>query len=48
MRTAKLSILGMYEYNSGIFDLLVLPDGIVKDDIITNICGVLIMKCCVL
>lgn len=39
MRTAKLSILGMYEYNSGIFDLLVLPDGIVKDDIITNICG---------
>lgn len=39
MRTATLSILGMYNYNPGIFDLFSLPDGINKDDIITNICG---------
>lgn len=39
MRTATLSILGMYEYNNGIFDLFSLPDGVNKDDVITNICG---------
>ena len=39
MRTATLSILGMYEYNNGVFDLFTLPDGVNKDEVITNICG---------
>lgn len=39
MRTAKISILGMFNYNPGIFDFLTLPEGVSKEDIITNICG---------
>lgn len=35
---ASLSILGLYEYNEGIFDNLELPDGVDRDILIPEIC----------
>ena len=35
---ASLSILGLYQYNEGIFDNLELPDGIDRDILIPEIC----------
>lgn len=33
-----LTIMGLYEYDSTIFDNLVIPDGIVREDLINSIC----------
>lgn len=37
MRRATLSILGLYNYNSHLFDDMVVPVGVVKDNLVNNI-----------
>lgn len=37
MRRATLSILGLYNYNSHLFDDMVVPAGVVKDNLVNNI-----------
>ena len=38
-RAANISILGLYNWDKTLFDLLTLPDGLSKDDLINNICS---------
>ena len=38
-RTANISILGLYNWDKTLFDLLTLPDELSKDDLINNICS---------
>ena len=38
-RESKISIIGLYEYDSTIFDELVLPEGVDRDIIIPSICA---------
>ena len=37
MRQATMSILGLYNYNSHLFDDMVVPVGVVKDNLVNNI-----------
>ena len=37
MRQATMSILGLYNYNSHLFDDMVIPAGVVKDNLVNNI-----------
>ena len=38
-RTANMSIMALYGWDNTLFDLLTLPDGLSKDDLIKNICS---------
>ena len=39
MRSDTLSILGLYQYDNTVFDLLTLPQGLDKNTLIQSICG---------
>ena len=39
MRSDTLSILGLYQYDNTVFDLLTLPQGLDKNTLIKSICG---------
>lgn len=39
MSQAKLTLIGLYNYNSSLFENLILPDGIDKETVIYNILG---------
>ena len=37
MRTANLSVLGLYEWDNTLFDLMQLPEGLIKDTLVKNL-----------